>query len=284
MLPGYPVPKFFLNMDAVPLTEDERYRPEPSSADGKKELADEHLTKGRIHQSITCYKKAARLENTPERRTDLGDAYAFAELPVNALKQYRKALKNNAKSPVAHFGLAELYTRYGRWHAAITEYEIALRFAPDNAFYRSKLAIAYVVSSRVPDAIEQLEQAIELCPRDAFYRFELAEAYAEMLRHEDAVAEMEYAVSLSRADDYYHARLGMFYARAGQLNRAAVSYMQAFDLNPGMLAYLCLAADMYHSLGDEKRADSAYEDSRGMGAFDADFVHRARQYMLGGTW
>jgi tetratricopeptide (TPR) repeat protein len=162
MLPGYPLPEFFLNNESVPLSDEERTRPEPRTAVGNKERADEHILKGRVHHAITCYKRAARIENTPEHRTDLGDAYAYAELPVNALKQYRKALKNGPRSADAHFSLAEIYTRYGRWQGAAHEYEKAVEYEPDNAFYRHKLAAAYTQMTLTPKALEQMEVAVDL--------------------------------------------------------------------------------------------------------------------------
>ncbi|HET6454355.1 MAG TPA: hypothetical protein VFI02_08120, partial [Armatimonadota bacterium] len=94
-----PLPEFLKRKQPEPITENEKRRPEPTTADGNKELAEEHLAKGRVHQAITRYKKAAHMENTPGHRTDLGDAYAFAELPLKALQQYRRALKSNPNTP-----------------------------------------------------------------------------------------------------------------------------------------------------------------------------------------
>lgn len=284
MIPGFPQPKFFLNKQPAPLTEDEQGRPDPTTADGNKERADEHLAKGRVHNAITCYKKAARLDNSAEHRTDLGDAYAYAELPVNAVKQYRRALKSNPKCPDAHFSIAEMYTRYGRWHAAAIEYGKAVELDSENSFYRYKYACALTQMSCTHEAIAQMEEVVLLRPRDGFYRFVLAGLYAEVQRHDDAVGEMEYAVRLCPEDDYYHARLGMLYARAGKLDHAARMYDEASRLNPERLAYRCLVGDMLDWLGDEELAKSAYAEAAEIDAYDTEFVHRARRYMLGGTW
>jgi tetratricopeptide (TPR) repeat protein len=282
VIPGFPFSK--LNNRPIPMTEEEKKQPEPTTAEGNKELADIHISKGRVHQAITRYKKAARMDNDPARRTDLGDAYAFAELPLNALKQYRKAIKSHPKRPEAYFSLAEIYVRYGKWHAAVDQYARAVELAPDNAFYRYKLAHACAQINDKERAIEHLQVAVSLCPDDSFYRFELASLYAEVRRDDEAIAEMEQAVALCPEDDYYVARLGMLYARVGRLERAAETYREAIRLNPNKLAYRCLLADMYYWLGYETRAEQQYSEAEGMDDYEAEFVHRARRFTLGGSW
>ncbi|MGB9586895.1 MAG: tetratricopeptide repeat protein, partial [Armatimonadota bacterium] len=219
MIPGFPFSK--LNNRPIPMTEEEKNQPEPTTAEGNKELGDIHISKGRVHEAITRYKKAARMDGDPSHRTDLGDAYAYAELPINAVKQYRRAIKSHPKRPEAYFSLAEIYVRYGKWHVAAEHYAKAVELAPDNAFYRYKLAGAYIQIDDKNEAIEHLRVAVSLCPSDGFYHFELANLYADVRRDDEAVAEMEQALALCPEDDYYAARLGMLYARVGRLERAA---------------------------------------------------------------
>ena len=101
---------------------------------------------------------------------------------------------------------------------------------------------------------------------------------------DDAAAEMERAVALCPDDDYYVARLGMLYARIGRLERAAEMYREAVRLRPEKLAYRCLLADMYYWLGYETRAQQQYMEAAEIDDYEADFVHRARRFTLGGAW
>jgi len=256
---------------------------EPETADGNKRLADQHLEKGRLHNAITRYKKAARLNDDSSHRTDLGDVYAFAELPVNAVSQYRKALKRDKNSPEPHFSLAEIYARYGKWAVAIEEYTAAVELSPGNAFYRYKLSCAYKTIGQLDAAIEQLERAVEARPADAFYHFELASLCGNAGRIEEAIQEMEQAVSFSPGDDYYLARLGMLYARAGCYEDAAEAYREAARLN-FKSTYACLLGDTYIWRDDEERAEAAYEDAGDLDPYDMEFVERARKFIHGGTW
>ncbi len=256
---------------------------EPETADGNKRLADQYIEKGRLNHAITRYKKAARMEDDPSHRTDLGDAYAFAELPISAVTQYRKALKRDPKCPEPHFSLAEVYVRYGKWAVAIQEYNIAVELAPGNAFYRYKLACAYKTIGQNDCAIEQLEQAVASRPADGFYHFELASAYADAGRVDDAIPEMEQAVSFSPGDDYYTARLGMFYARTGRYEDAAEAYRDAIRLNQKP-TYYCLLGDTYIWRGDQERAEASYEEAGDLDPYDMDFVERSRKFIHGGSW
>lgn len=217
--PDFPIMPFTEKRE--PLISGEEARQDPKTAEGNTELADEHIAKGRVHQAITRYKIAARIGNDAATRTDLGDAYAFAELPIKAAEQYRRAMKAHPDSHEPHFGIAELYTRYGRWQAAAVEYKYAVELCPTNAYYWYKLASAQIKAGSPMDAIVAMEEAVALTPDDGFYRFELAALYADARRDDEAVAEMERAAAIYSEDDYYISRLAMLYARVGKFELAA---------------------------------------------------------------
>ena len=283
MLRSFPFGKRDPDQPEPAAPQDELQQREPETADGNKRLADQHLEKGRLHNAITRYKKAARMDDDSCHRTDLGDAYAFAELPVNAVSQYRKALKRDPKSPEPHFSLAEVYARYGKWAVAISEYATAVELAPGNPFYRYKLACAYKTVCQNDSAIEQLEQAVAAKPADAFYHFELASLYSESGRMDDAIREMEQAVGFSPGDDYYMVRLGMFYARVGRYDEAAAAYREAATLN-FKPSYVCLLGDTFIWRGDEERAEAMYEEAGDLDPYDMDFIERSRRFIHGGSW
>lgn len=285
MLKKFPLAGF--NVDKQPLAQgvqEEAPEPEPTTAEGNKSLGENNIKKGQVHNAITRYKKAARMENSAENRTDLGDAYAFAELPLNAVKQYKRALKLNPQHPEPHFSLGEVYTRYGKWGAAVIEFSRAVELAPENPFYRHKLAQAYVKAERAGEGVEHLERAVELAPRDAFYRFELSDMYALLGRDDDALREMERATRVCPEDDYYVSRLGMLCVRTGDLQRAAKVYREAIRLNPDKTACYILLGDVYRMLGFETRAEHQYDRAEEIDDYEADFVVRARRFIQGGRW
>jgi tetratricopeptide (TPR) repeat protein len=262
----------------------EESRPEPKTADGNKKIADTYITNGRVHEAITRYKKAARMENSSEHRTDLGDAYAFAELSVKAIEQYRRAIKVNPADPEPYFGLAEIYVRFGKWHSAITEYAMAVELKLDSAFYRYKLAMAYIHAEMIPEAASQMEQAVQITPDDAFYWFELASMYADMREDAKAVETMKQAVTLSPNDDYYSSRLGMLYMRIDEPEHAADAFRESIRINPRKQAYKFLLGDIYQCQGFEARAESQYNEAQSMDRYDEDFINRSRKYMQGEKW
>lgn len=283
VLRSFPFGKREPNQPEPVAPQDELQQREPETADGNKRLADQHLEKGRLHNAITRYKKAARMNDDSCHRTDLGDAYAFAELPVNAVSQYRKALKRDPSSPEPHFSLAEVYARYGKWAVAIDEYIAAVELSPANPFYRYKLSCAYRIIGQTDSAIEQLEQAVAAKPADAFYHFELASMCADAGRMDEAIREMEQAVAFSPGDDYYLVRLGMFYARVGLHDEAAHAYQEAARLNYKPV-YFCLLGDTYVWREDEERAEAMYEEAGDLDPYDMEFVERSRRFIHGGSW
>lgn len=280
MIRGFPFGK---EPEKEPVERPEEPPREPKTADGNKALADQYVEKGRLHHAITRYKKAARIEDDSCHRTNLGDAYAFAELPVNAVAQYRKALKRDPKTPEPHFSLAEVYVRYGKWAAAIEEFCTAVELSPGNAFYRYKLSCAYKSIGRTDEAIEQLEHAVASRPAEGFYHFELATLYADAGRMDEAIRDMEQAVSFCPGDDYYVSRLGMFYARVGRFEDASQAYLEAARLN-FKPTYMCLLGDTYLWRGDDERAAARYEEAGDLDPYDMDFIERSRRFIHGGAW
>ncbi|MHB1455567.1 MAG: tetratricopeptide repeat protein [Armatimonadota bacterium] len=262
----------------------EESRPEPKTADGNKKIADTYISNGRVHEAITRYKKAARMEDSSEHRTDLGDAYSFAELSVKAIEQYRRAIKKNPADPEPYFGLAEVYVRFGKWHSAITEFNMAVELKPDSAFYRYKLSTAYIHAEMIQDAAAQMEQAVLISPGDAFYWFELASMYADLRLDVKAVGAMVQAVKLSPNDDYYTSRLGMLYMRIDEPEKAAEAFRNTIRINPRKQAYRFLLGDIYQCQGFELRAESQYNEAQHLDRYDEDFISRARKYMQGEKW
>lgn len=257
---------------------------EPTTADGNKEIADRYINNGHVHEAITRYKKAARMDNTSGRRTDLGDAYAYAELSVNALKQYRRAIKSNPNDPEPYFSLAEVYGRYGKWHSAIEQYQKAIELSPSSSFYRYKLASAYICTQSYQDAIAQMVQAVACSPNDPFYHYELALMYADNQQNQEAVDELKQAVDLANDDDYYYARLAMLYVRIGEMQLAIDSISESIRINPQKDAYKLLLSYIYQMMGKEIEPEIIRDSLGNLSKYDEDFINRARRYMQGDKW
>jgi Tfp pilus assembly protein PilF len=262
----------------------EEIKPEPKTADGNKKIADKFLYDGQVHKAITRYKKAARMGNDANHRTDLGDAYAYAELPVNAIKQYRRAIKYEPTNPEPYFALAELLVRYGKWHSAIDEYLTAVELKPNSAYYRHKLASAYIKANEPLNAADQLVSAVECEPNDSFYRFELASLYADIGQNHEAVNEFEQAVALTPNDDYYHVRLAMLYVRIEDLESASNTMLRAININPQRKVYVYILAHIYRLLNDNNNADTLINAAGSLSRYDEDFLNRAEKYMQGDKW
>ncbi len=70
---------------------------------------------------------------------------------IQAIAEFRKALKLNPRSAGAHSGLADVYSVQKRYDLAADEIRKAIRLAPQNEVYRMKLK-----------AIEEAISGIEL--------------------------------------------------------------------------------------------------------------------------
>jgi Flp pilus assembly protein TadD len=214
--------------------------PEPLDALEGTEAGDRCIETGNVESAIEHYRHAVRMESgDPDRRTRLGDAYAYADLSVKAAKQYRKAIKTSPRRAAPHFSL----------------------LAEEGA---------------AQQALMEMETARDLEPDNSFYHFRLGDLYARLGRRGDALVEMQQAAIFSPLDDYYNARLGMLYLEAGCAHEAVQALEQALHLAPTNPSYHCLMGNAYARLGEEQQSMLHYRLAGRLDLYDAAFVERMR--------
>ena len=201
----------------LPVDDFEEEEEEPPSAAAFQNRGDQCAAAGRLHEAIQLYKQAIRMEgDNPIHHTRLGDACLYAEQSGQAISHYRRALQANPGHGEVALLPGELYRRFGKLKAAISQYRKAIKLVPDNAYYRYRLASAYN-QKRQPR--RRRPRVREIDPHLPHRRASTASGWATctstMQWLPEAIAELESAVIHSPYDDYYCVRLGMAYGQAG---------------------------------------------------------------------
>ena len=231
------------------------------------------------------YKKAARLDASPQRLMKLADGYAAVDLPQKAFDLYQRALKAQAESgdladlgdlTEAHIGMGDICCTFARSAAAIRSYERAVRSSPKKPFYRWKLAVALATLGLYEKAAAQLKIALELAPCDAFYHFQLADVYLLMRRSEEAILHFEQAVFQAPRDDYYRLRLGAALLRFERAAEAVPHFERAVELQPENSSYRTLLRYAY-ARNLQEPAISVDVEMLELGPYDEDFVRRIQR-------
>jgi len=263
--------------------------------DGAAELrraGEESLKVGDVNRAITRYKRLVdRVANgesedsVARAHTDLGNAYAYAEETVSAVRQFHRAIRLSPKKAEPHFSLAEVYRRNGKTQEAVREYRTAIEYSPRNAFYHFRLGETLTQAGFEAAAVAEFEVAAGLAPTDSFYHFSLSDAYLAIRRIDDAIQEMQTATVFAPRDAYYNLRLGVLYLMSGLARDAADAVEQAVRLEPRNAMYHCILADIYFELDHVAEADAHYRHIGRLDDYDRENVRRIRAVTdLRGGW
>ncbi len=145
---------------------------------------------------------------------------------------WRDTVARNPNAWVAHYNLANAFSRTGRMQEAIRHYERVVRLKPDYVEANINLAFVLLQVSRVDDAIGHLEQAVRINPDSVEGQYDLGNIYLQVGRVQDAIVHLERAVQLR--PDYAEAQyiLGNALLQVGKLHDAIVHYEEAVRVKP----------------------------------------------------
>ena len=202
---------------------------------------------------------------------------------------FRETLASNPGSAFVHSNLGVILMSSGRESEAATQFEAAVRLAPENADYRVNLGLALShLPGRMSDAMTQYQAALRIDPRLAAAHLNLGLAYTAMPGHlEDAIAEYRkvissYQTAVRTEPSMWeaHFNLGLAYAQMpGHEADAIAEYRTALTMKPdSALAHFHLG-NTFHKMGRLPDAIAEYQASASLDPGVAE-VHYELAYAL----
>jgi tetratricopeptide (TPR) repeat protein len=165
---------------------------------------------------------------------------------------------------MAHYNIANIYSRAGKVDEAAAHYKAALQEEPKYADAHNNFAGLLLEQKRYDEAIEHYSAAIRINPQYIYY-FNLANALADAAsaRHDtnefaEAVRTYGQALQLDPGACDAHNNLGMTWDAQGREHEAAAEFSEAVRLKPGFeLAHFNLA-NAFSRLGKLEEAIAEY--------------------------
>ncbi|MGA8866682.1 MAG: tetratricopeptide repeat protein [Candidatus Sulfotelmatobacter sp.] len=166
------------------------------NADAWYYLGRAYYAKSRLIEAKKAYQKVLDLDPHDARAEDnLGLIFESDAQPEAAIEAYRQAIAWQEQSPhpseQPYVNLGNLLLAQGRAQEAVAPLEKAVALAPNNAFCRLKLGIAYLRSRQLEGAQRELEKATQLDPDSAAAHYQLGKLYREMHALDRAKAEFD---------------------------------------------------------------------------------------------
>ncbi|MBI5114998.1 tetratricopeptide repeat protein [Candidatus Poribacteria bacterium] len=168
---------------------------------------------------------------------------------------YRYILGMHPENHRMHANLGNVYLERGQVDAAIAELDCAVAFAPDVAWYRNSLALAYQAKGQPEKATRQFLESLRLNPGSEMVYTNLSAVYRSQGRLPEAISAGKKAIMLNPSSAAAHVNLALTYKDAGAFAEAEQQFATALRLDPG-------SPEAHNGLGIVYASQRNYREAR----------------------
>lgn len=187
--------------------------------------------KGRVVEAMDNYRMALKIKpNYEDAHNNLGYALAGQKNYAEAIAEYDEALRSSPKHVEVHNNLGNALAETGKTEAAIEHYRIVLSQKPDHADAHNNLGIALAMQGKLDEAMDQFRDAIRYKPNYASAHSNLGNALAIQHKTEEAIKEYQESLRLNPEDPQAHNNLGNALSEKGSTEEAIIQYTAALRL------------------------------------------------------
>ena len=163
---------------------------------------------------------------------NLGLLYYKNNKPLEALKEYRKALKLDPSNFQAHNNLGMIYKELGRLPDAVRHYQMAISVHPKYEKAHHNLAVAYYLQGHDEKATLELKRAIDCNPNVPETYNNLGLIYRKKKDLHQAKKMFEKGLSIDFNYAPIHYNLALTLEDEGDSKGAILHYRRFLDLSP----------------------------------------------------
>lgn len=174
---------------------------DPKNKDAWYYLGRAYYTKAQLPEAQRAFETVLSLHPSDAKaENNLGLIFETSGRTSEAIEAYQKAIdwqeKDSRPSAQPYVNLGNLELEQGKTKEAVVMLERAVALAPEDAFCRLKLGVAYRQAERLNDAQQELERAAELDSNNPAIHFQLGRLYKQMHVLDRAQAEFDRTAQL----------------------------------------------------------------------------------------
>jgi tetratricopeptide (TPR) repeat protein len=222
------------------------------SAASRIKLAESEFRLGHYDAAL----RAARLLRSADRLSGWGVYWLSKTRDALAEECFLKVGALNPDSARVHQMLAEHYTNLSDYPKAKTEFQNAIRSAPNSPDLHLGLGTVLSRTSDWAEAEKELRLALELAPESAFAHYRLGHVYLQQSLWEEAIEQLRQVPGDSTIVVSARLDLAKAESETGQISQAVEDLLSVGPLDHDGELYFRLAG-LYRSLGDKTRAHDA---------------------------
>ena len=151
---------------------------------------------------------------------NLAEFYSKAGRPDEAIEQYWKTLEAKPDHVEAYCNLGILLTQAGQFTEAIDCYKKALKIKPDYAKANNNIGILLAKTGRIDEAIDFYRKALEIDPNNIKIQFNLGNIFFQAGQTAEAISQYQKALEIAPDDISILNRLLVVFKQSGHPNDA----------------------------------------------------------------
>lgn len=191
---GSPLMQYYFDWDKAGAELDRALELNPSYATAHMWRATHHTALGRIDDSLAEVRRAVELDPLSMIiLTDAGKDLYLARRYDEAIDQYRKSLHVDPTFPIAHKGLAEVYSQKGMHDEAVVEIERAIALSGRSIFILDDLGYIYARAGKIGEAKKILDDLDKIASDEYVPAYSRAAIYAALGDKDQTLAWLEKA-------------------------------------------------------------------------------------------
>ncbi|GEM_PF-2598554 len=170
---------------ALQLIEEKNYAPalaelqkiaelNPEYWQARYQIAFIHQITGKTRLATREYRKLLKVKpNDVQTLINLGTLLKAADDLPGAEEQFRKAIESYFYSFPAHYDLANVLVKQGRFEEALKEYKVCLKLKPKDAMVHNNMGVIYQRRQYLEEAEEEFRRAAQLQPSNKIFQTNL---------------------------------------------------------------------------------------------------------------
>jgi tetratricopeptide (TPR) repeat protein len=195
--------------------------------------------------------------------------YYITGYSIGKLGKHERSLELNGKAlsllpgnGSVYYNMGVNYKELGRFEEAERAFERAIELMPTAERHHAALAELLIDTGRLDEALARAEEAARIRPKSPELHTLLADIHARRGYPEEALAHLQAAAKLSREDPALWEQCARLAARLQSWDDCAKASRAWLRYDPSSAEAANLLGASYFSLGDYRRARSAFQKAR----------------------
>jgi len=179
--------------------------------------------------------------------------------PPRRLAALRQALAQDSTNPTVYYQLGDAYAKAGRPAEAMKLYQEGIQNGVETGWLYSRLGFLFLQQGNRDRAIASYERAAQLNPSDCESLSDLGTAYLESGKLADAERAFKWCLATDQEYAPAHNGLGLVAAQRKDLSAARVHFEKAVQLDPELLEAQLNLGRVYKMTGATAQARACFE-------------------------